>query len=263
MTGSKRFLLPLAFASLCATAASADSPSLIGSYKDWSAFQTTVNGSRLCYAMAKPKSSEPKKAARDPAYFMISDWPGRKAKAELEIVPGYQYKDGSSVTAEIGKDKTDFFTKNDGGAGSAWVDEHLFNGRYYAQKLDLGDRSTIEPFDQGLVDRTFVSSIGMIVNERQLGVAPAPLEQVGVGGAERVDHRAERPRRALVARRFDCVGQRVQFRASAGPRVRSRAAGGGARRFAPRRSPRRGPRPFCRPAIAGRCRSGPASQSAR
>jgi len=123
MTGSTRFLLPLVFAGLCATAASADSPSLIGSYKDWSAFQTTVNGSRLCYAMAKPKSSEPKKAARDPAYFMISDWPGRKARAELEIVPGYQYKDGSSVTAEIGKDKTDFFTKNDGGAGSAWVDD--------------------------------------------------------------------------------------------------------------------------------------------
>jgi hypothetical protein len=123
MTGSKRFLMPLAFASLCTTAASADSPNLIGSYKDWSAFQTTTNGTRVCYAMAKPKSSEPKKATRDPVYFLISDWPGRKAKAELEVVPGYQYKDGSAVTAEIGKDKTAFFTKNDGGAGSAWVDD--------------------------------------------------------------------------------------------------------------------------------------------
>jgi hypothetical protein len=123
MTRSTRFLLPLAFASLCATAASADQPTLIGSYKDWSAFQTTVNGSRLCYAMAKPKTMEPKKAARDGAYFMISDWPGRKAKAELEIVPGYPYKDGSPVAATVGKDKTDFFTKNDGGAGSAWIDD--------------------------------------------------------------------------------------------------------------------------------------------
>ncbi len=123
MTGYKRFLLPLAFASLAGTCASADSPSLIGSYKDWSAFQTTTNGTRVCYAMAKPKSMEPKKAARDPVYFLISDWPGRRAKAELEVVPGYQYKDGSTVTAEIGKDKTPFFTKNDGGAGSAWVDD--------------------------------------------------------------------------------------------------------------------------------------------
>jgi Invasion associated locus B (IalB) protein len=123
MTGSTRFLLPLAFASLCATAASADSPALIGSYKDWSAFQTTTNGTRVCYAMAKPKSMEPKKATRDPVYFLISDWPNRKARAELEIVPGYQYKDGSPVTAEIGKEKTAFFAKNDGGAGSAWVDD--------------------------------------------------------------------------------------------------------------------------------------------
>jgi hypothetical protein len=123
MTGFKRFLLPLAFASLAATAASADSPALIGSYKDWSAFQTMTNGTRVCYAMAKPKSMEPKKATRDPVYFLVSDWPGRRAKAELEIIPGYQYKEGSSVTAEIGKEKTDFFTKNDGGAGSAWVDD--------------------------------------------------------------------------------------------------------------------------------------------
>jgi non-lysosomal glucosylceramidase len=33
--------------------------------------------------------------------------------------------------------------------GGAWVDAHLFNGRYYAQKLELSDRSALEPFDEG------------------------------------------------------------------------------------------------------------------
>jgi non-lysosomal glucosylceramidase len=33
--------------------------------------------------------------------------------------------------------------------GRAWVDANLFNGRYYAQKLDLSDRAEIERFDQG------------------------------------------------------------------------------------------------------------------
>ncbi len=33
--------------------------------------------------------------------------------------------------------------------GGAYVDSELFNGRYYAQKLDLDDRSMLEPFDQG------------------------------------------------------------------------------------------------------------------
>jgi uncharacterized protein (DUF608 family) len=33
--------------------------------------------------------------------------------------------------------------------GGAYVDRELFNGRYYAQKLDLADRSVLTPFDQG------------------------------------------------------------------------------------------------------------------
>jgi uncharacterized protein (DUF608 family) len=33
--------------------------------------------------------------------------------------------------------------------GRAWVDDNLFNGRYYAQKLALSDRSALEPFDEG------------------------------------------------------------------------------------------------------------------
>ena len=33
--------------------------------------------------------------------------------------------------------------------GGAYVDQELFNGRYYAQKLALDDRSALEPFDQG------------------------------------------------------------------------------------------------------------------
>ena len=33
--------------------------------------------------------------------------------------------------------------------GGDYVDGELFNGRYYAQKLDLSERSLLEPFDQG------------------------------------------------------------------------------------------------------------------
>jgi len=33
--------------------------------------------------------------------------------------------------------------------GGLYVDRVLFNGRYYAQKLDLADRSILEPFDTG------------------------------------------------------------------------------------------------------------------
>jgi len=60
---------------------------------------------------------------RDAVYFLINDWPNRKAKAEPEIVPGYEYKDKSTVTAEVGPEKFEFFTKNEGTAGGAWVEQ--------------------------------------------------------------------------------------------------------------------------------------------
>ena len=101
--------------------AAADDATLLGGFKNWSAYSLGTGDQKVCYALSKPTAMEPKKVKRDPAYFLINDWPGRKAKAEPEIVSGYQYKDGSTVTAQVGGDRFSFFTKNDGKSGSAWV----------------------------------------------------------------------------------------------------------------------------------------------
>ncbi len=100
----------------------ADAPTLLGVSSAWSAFTSGSGSSTICYAVSKPTATSPK-AHRDPIYFVITDWPGRspKTKSEPEVVPGYQYKDGSTVNADVGGDKFEFFTKNDGGAGAAWV----------------------------------------------------------------------------------------------------------------------------------------------
>ena len=103
-------------------AAAADNPTLLGAFKNWSAYTITTSGTKVCYALSQPKSTDPKNVKRDPAYFLISDWPGRKAKGEPEVVAGYPYKDGSKVTAQVGSDKFTFFTRNDGQDGSAWVE---------------------------------------------------------------------------------------------------------------------------------------------
>ncbi len=102
-------------------AALADPPQSLGVFKNWSTYETGTGANKVCYALSRPTETEPRKIKRDPAYFLINDWPGRKAKAEPEVVPGYQYKDGSEVTAEVGSDKFSLFTKNDGGTGGAWV----------------------------------------------------------------------------------------------------------------------------------------------
>ena len=106
-----------------AVPASADPSTLLGTFQGWSAYTNGTGTAKTCYVMAQPASTLPKKAKRDPIYFLISDWPGRKAKNEAEVVPGYKFKDGSTVTAQVGKDKYTFFTKNDSDDGTAWVQD--------------------------------------------------------------------------------------------------------------------------------------------
>jgi hypothetical protein len=102
--------------------AAADSKStLLGVSKGWSAYQATTGDGKVCYALSKPVRSAPKKAVRDPIYLLISDWPDRRVQGELEVVPGYPYKDGEPAIAEVGSVKVEFYTRNAGKSGSAWV----------------------------------------------------------------------------------------------------------------------------------------------
>jgi hypothetical protein len=111
-------------AACCAFAgptASADMATVLGVSKNWTAYTSGTGADKVCYALSQPKSSLPKKAKRDPIGFLINDWPSKKTRAQPEVVPGYKFKDGSSVTVQVGSDKYTLYTTNDGGSGSAWI----------------------------------------------------------------------------------------------------------------------------------------------
>jgi hypothetical protein len=116
-------LLALASAAFVVSAvpASADAPTLLGVSGNWTAASNGSGDAKVCFIMAHPTASTPKKAKRDPIGFLVNDWSAKKIKGEPQVVAGYAYKDGSTVTAEVGADKFTFFTKNDGDAGSAWM----------------------------------------------------------------------------------------------------------------------------------------------
>ena len=97
-------------------------PALLGTFKNWSAYEAGVGDGKVCYALSRPTSTQPANIKRDPSFFLINDWPARHAKAEPEIVPGFQYRAGSNVSAQLGTDTVTFFTKDDGGTGGAWVE---------------------------------------------------------------------------------------------------------------------------------------------
>ena len=121
----QRFVIAAGVAAgvLAALPAAAEAPEKLGEFRAWTAYSSGAGDSKVCYALSKPKMSEPTKIKRDAVYFLINDWPGRKAKSEPEIVPGYEYKDKSMVTAEVGSSKFEFFTKNEGTAGGAWLEQ--------------------------------------------------------------------------------------------------------------------------------------------
>lgn len=119
-------------AALCMGAsapAMAEPANLLGVFGNWSAFSSGTGSSLTCYALSKPRASQPKAAKRGSIYLMVSDWPSRKVKAEPQIVYGYQAKEGGAAALGIGPEKFSFFIRNNGKDGSAWLQQLNDNPR--------------------------------------------------------------------------------------------------------------------------------------
>jgi invasion protein IalB len=106
-------------AAAAATPAGDGQPTLLGTYGDWGAYTAAPGGKKVCFALAKPKTSktEPAGRKRDPAYIFISTRPAENVKNEISVIIGYPFKPSSDATAEIGSIKFAMYTQNDG----AWI----------------------------------------------------------------------------------------------------------------------------------------------
>ena len=103
---------------LSATPALAQEVTLLEKFKDWSAYAAT-GPAKVCFAVAKPTESNPKKIKRGPIFFYISRWPAENVVNEISVKMGYPFAQGAKVTATIGGAKFDLFTKDEG----AFVDK--------------------------------------------------------------------------------------------------------------------------------------------
>jgi hypothetical protein len=102
-----------------AAAAGAAQPALLGQYGDWGAYAASPGGSKVCFALAKPKTTkiEPAGRKRDPSYIFVSTRPADNVKNEVSVIIGYPFKTSSDATAEVGAAKFAMYTQNDG----AWI----------------------------------------------------------------------------------------------------------------------------------------------
>jgi len=112
-----------------AVPAAAEPANLLGVFGNWTAYSSGSGSSLTCYALSKPRATRPATAKRSAVYLMVSDWPGRKIKAEPQIVYGYQAQEGGAASLGVGADKFTFFIRNTGKEGSAWLQQLSENPR--------------------------------------------------------------------------------------------------------------------------------------
>ncbi len=94
-------------------------PTLLGQFGDWGAYTASPGGKKICFAIAKPASSEtnPPGRPRNPSYMFISSRPAEKVVNEVSIIIGYPFKPNSEATAEVGSTAFALYTQQDG----AWI----------------------------------------------------------------------------------------------------------------------------------------------
>jgi hypothetical protein len=109
---------------------------LLGTFEAWEAYKGSDNGrGSVCYVVSQPQTKEPASAKRDAVYFLITSWPGQKVTNEPSVIIGYPFKEGSEATVQVGSDKFQFFTKDDG----AWLAKREDEQRLIGALRSAGD----------------------------------------------------------------------------------------------------------------------------
>jgi hypothetical protein len=105
-------------------------PTLLGQYGEWGAYTASPGGKKVCFAIAKPASSQtnPPDRPRNPTYMFISSRPAEKVSNEVSIIIGYPFKPGTEASAAVGSTSYALYTQQDG----AWIK----NAAEEAQMLD-------------------------------------------------------------------------------------------------------------------------------
>jgi invasion protein IalB len=79
-------------------APAAAKPALVGTYGDWSVFQSQSGRNRICYTLAQPKDRQPADLKRDAAYAFISERPAEGVRNEVSFIMGFDVGNGAEAS---------------------------------------------------------------------------------------------------------------------------------------------------------------------
>src|SRR5262249_44856252 len=91
---------PAATAAAPAAAAGDAQPTLLGQYGDWGAYTASPGGNKVCFALAKPKTTktDPEGRKRDPSYVFGSTRPRQQEQNEGSVILVYPFHTHSDAT---------------------------------------------------------------------------------------------------------------------------------------------------------------------
>jgi hypothetical protein len=104
-----------------AFAQGAAKPTLLGTFKDWTIWSYDGNygnaQGKVCYIYSEPEKMRPTKLDHGRVSFSVTTVPAGDAKTEANFVAGYELREQSKVTVQIGDSEFTMFTEGD----SAWL----------------------------------------------------------------------------------------------------------------------------------------------
>lgn len=100
-----------------ASAASAQSVQVIGTFKDWAAYSASEGAGSVCFAMSKPSTVDPQPDGYTQAYLYLTHRPSENVTNELNLVAGFEFAPDQPATLAVGGKNFDLFTQKD----AAWL----------------------------------------------------------------------------------------------------------------------------------------------
>lgn len=116
-TASLSLAILVAIASV--SPAFAQSARVLGDFRDWSSYAADDGSGTICFAMTKPKSTQPTPDGYGEAYIYVTNRPGEDVVNEFNVVAGYTFQTGSVATVSVSGQNFALFTQGD----AAWLDD--------------------------------------------------------------------------------------------------------------------------------------------
>lgn len=108
----------------------------VAAMQDWSVFVAGEGAQKVCWIVTKPKRWSAERGGktvqvrRGDIYLMVSVRPGDNVRNEVSFLGGYPFKEGSTVTVDVGGKDFTMFTDGENAWTSSQADDDRLTGAF-------------------------------------------------------------------------------------------------------------------------------------